>query len=324
MIAAGCSIVFKASELCPRTHHAITEVFTQAGVPAGVLNVIQARREEAPKVTETLIAHPAIRKVEFIGSAAVGRIIGSLAGKYLKPVLMELGGKCSAIVLDDADLEDAADKCAMGGKYAKNVSCCLISRAHSHIAFMHHGQICFSTERIIVIKSVASKFIDLLKQKAKKYDPGYGATETLVQKAYEKLKEAEVKGATFIFGKPGYAAHCSLHPVLLTGLTKDMSIWDEETFGPSASVHIVESDEEAIALANDTQYGLNAALHTSNMHRAITIACQLEVGQVHVNALTEHDERKYPNFLLIKRTVYLRLFSDLPSWRNERERLGSE
>jgi acyl-CoA reductase-like NAD-dependent aldehyde dehydrogenase len=164
--------------------------------------------------------------------------------------------------------------------------------AHYLIAFMHHGQICFSTERIIVIKSVASEFIDLLKQKAMKFAPGYGATESLVQKAYEKLTDAEAKGATFIFGKPEYTAHCSLHPVLLAGLTKDMLIWDEETFGPSASVHIVESDEEAIALVNDTQYGLNAALHTNNMHRAITIARQLEVAQVHVNALTEHDERK--------------------------------
>ena len=116
ILAAGCTVVVKASELCPRTHHFLTEVFTEAGVPAGVLNMVQARREEAAVVTEALIAHRAIRKVEFIGSAAIGTIIGQLGAKYLKPVLMELGGKCSAIVLDDADLDDAAHKCVLGGQ----------------------------------------------------------------------------------------------------------------------------------------------------------------------------------------------------------------
>jgi acyl-CoA reductase-like NAD-dependent aldehyde dehydrogenase len=115
MLAAGCTVVFKASEHSPRTHHFIAEVFAEAGLPAGALNVVQCRREDAAVLTETLIAHDAIRKVEFIGSPAVGKIIGQLGGKYLKPVLMELGGKCAAIVLDDARLEDAAKKCIEGG-----------------------------------------------------------------------------------------------------------------------------------------------------------------------------------------------------------------
>lgn len=112
----GCSVVFKASELCPRTHHKIREIFAEAGLPNGLLNVIQTRREDAGEVTEALIAHPAIRKIEFIGSKSVGKIIGQVASKYLKPVLMELGGKSAAIVLDDADLEKAADMCIKGGK----------------------------------------------------------------------------------------------------------------------------------------------------------------------------------------------------------------
>jgi acyl-CoA reductase-like NAD-dependent aldehyde dehydrogenase len=116
ILAAGCSVVFKASELCPRTHHWLLEAYTEAGVPSGVLNVIQARREDSPAVTETLIAHEAIKKVEFIGSAGIGRIIASLCGRYLKPVLMELGGKCASIVLDDANLEDAAAKCISAGR----------------------------------------------------------------------------------------------------------------------------------------------------------------------------------------------------------------
>ena len=122
MLAAGCPVVFKASELCPKTHHFIAEVFAEAGLPAGALNVVQCRREDASIVTECLIAHPAIRKVEFIGSPAIGKIIGQLGGKYLKPVLMELGGKCAAIVLDDARLEDAAEKCIRGGMYLPALS----------------------------------------------------------------------------------------------------------------------------------------------------------------------------------------------------------
>ena len=115
-IAAGCTVVLKSSELCPATHYKILEAFVEAGLPKGVLNSIQVRREDAAEVTEAVIADRNIRKVEFIGSADVGRIIGATAAKYLKPVLMELGGKCPAIVLDDADLEQAADLCAKGGK----------------------------------------------------------------------------------------------------------------------------------------------------------------------------------------------------------------
>ncbi len=108
-------MVFKASELCPKTHALLASTFRDAGLPASVIGVLQTRREDAPAVTEALIAHPAIRKIEFIGSAPVGKIIGQLGGKYLKPVLMELGGKGPAVVLADANLEDAAQKCISGG-----------------------------------------------------------------------------------------------------------------------------------------------------------------------------------------------------------------
>ena len=113
-------MVFKASELCPRTHHLLLELYLEAGVPADAISVIQTRREDAPTVTEALISHAAIRKIEFIGSAPVGRAIGSLSGKYLKPVLMELGGKCATVVLEDAKLEDAATKSITGGSSSFN------------------------------------------------------------------------------------------------------------------------------------------------------------------------------------------------------------
>lgn len=121
-IAAGCTVILKASEACPRTHSLVVEIFEQGGLPKGCINQIQADRSNGPAVTEAVIAHDAIRKVEFIGSAAVGSRIGQTAAKYLKPVLMELGGKGPAIVLKDADLKRAAALCAFG-------------------AFVHHGQI---------------------------------------------------------------------------------------------------------------------------------------------------------------------------------------
>lgn len=131
-LAAGCTIALKASELCPATYRLICQVFADAGVPAGALNQIVCRREDAAAVTEAIISDPCIRKVEFIGSATVGRIVGQMCGKYLKPVLMELGGKCPVIVCHDADLAKAAKATAFG-------------------ACFHHGQICMTTERIIIV-----------------------------------------------------------------------------------------------------------------------------------------------------------------------------
>lgn len=113
-IAAGCTVVLKASEVCPQTHSMVVDLFEQAGLPKGCLNQVQADRKDAAVVTEALIAHKAIRKVEFIGSAGVGRNIGKVAAKFLKPILMELGGKGPALVLKDADLKKAAEYCAFG------------------------------------------------------------------------------------------------------------------------------------------------------------------------------------------------------------------
>jgi acyl-CoA reductase-like NAD-dependent aldehyde dehydrogenase len=120
-LAAGCTIVVKASELCPRTHHLLLEAFEEAGIPSGVINMIQSKRDDAAAVTEAIVAHKALRKVDFIGSAAIGSKIGQLCAKYLKPVLMELGGKGPAIVLEDADLDQAARLCAMGGRFFPNI-----------------------------------------------------------------------------------------------------------------------------------------------------------------------------------------------------------
>ncbi|KIW63506.1 hypothetical protein PV04_08505 [Phialophora macrospora] len=269
-LAAGCTVVMKASELCPRTHSLIIEIWEQAGLPSGCLNQIQAARKDAPAVTEALIAHPAIRKVEFIGSASVGRAIGQLASKHLKPILMELGGKSPAIVLEDANLAEAAKKVAFG-------------------AFVHQGQICFSTERIIVVKDVAEEFVQELKKQ--RFEASFAVSRSISQHAHALVEEAH---GTFIVGDNSWLGDASLTPTIITGIKDGAKIRDEETFGPSATLYVVEDADEAIKLANDSAYGLSATIHTKDMLKALKMARELDYGQVHVNTPTVYDEVTLP------------------------------
>lgn len=126
-LAAGCTVVLKASELSPWSHQLILEAFEEAGLPSGVINQIQCSRKDAAQITEAVISHPALRKIEFIGSASVGKISGSVAARYLKPMLMELGDQSPAIVLDDADLKLAAECCVRGGELIHHNLCPTIS-----------------------------------------------------------------------------------------------------------------------------------------------------------------------------------------------------
>ena len=300
-IGVGCTVVFKASELCPRTHHALLEMFEEAGLPTGVLNVVQARREDGAEVAEALISHPNIRKIEFIGSRAVGIAIGQIAAKYLKPVLMELGGKSAAIVLDDANLKQAAALCIKGGEYDVVESSRYGQKLTPHSAFLHHGQICFSTERIIVQENVAAQFQELLSQEAAGASGGNGVTLQMVQNSNAKLLYAQEKGAKFLVGGPSFDGKTpSLKPTIVSGVTEAMKIFDEESFGPSVSLYVVKDDQDAIDLANVSEYGLNAAVHSTNMERAIHVARALEVRQCHINNITKHDEREcLPSTILI-------------------------
>jgi acyl-CoA reductase-like NAD-dependent aldehyde dehydrogenase len=254
----------KASELSVKTHHYLAGLFHRAGLPAGVLNVIQARREDASIVTEALIAHPGIRKIEFIGSAPVGRAIGALAGKHLKPILMELGGKAAALVLDDADLELAANGCVIG-------------------AFTHSGQVCFSTERVIINSAVVEKFIVLLKEAAAKFQGSGRVSVAGTRAALSMQEDAVAKGAKIIYGEVKLLDEAILHPLILSGVTSEMQIYDKESFGPVLAVYEVDSDEEAIELANNSRSGLSAGIYSKDITRALTIASKIEVGQTHIN-----------------------------------------
>lgn len=273
-LLAGCSVVFKASEMSPRTHHALVQIFHDAGIPAGVLNAVQADREVAAEVTEAIIAHSSIKKIEFTGSNAVGSIIGQLCMKHLKPIFMELGGKSPAIVLEDANLERASKLIVRG-------------------AFSHHGQICVSTERVIVVEAVASELMTRLINEAEKVKhAGSAVSLRIASHAEELISEAVAKGAKALVGGPGYVDVAAAKPTILANVTPEMRIYDEESFGPSCSVYVVKDEYEAIELANKSKYGLSASIHTEDMLRFIRLAADIEVGQVGMNTMTMFEECK--------------------------------
>ena len=158
---------------------------------------------------------------------------------------------------------------------------------------MHHGQICFSTERVIVVESVAKQFIPALIKFAKDFAPGTGASKPVVEKAYANLIDAQQKGARFLLGGPKYIGPAELRPTIVTEVTNDMRIFDVESFGPSVSLYVVKNDEEAKAKANDSVYGLNAAIHTTDMNRALQVARRMVFCQIHVNNLTTYNEGEF-------------------------------
>ena len=280
-IAAGNTAILKAPEFSPLCSYSLVSIFHDAGLPEGVLNLIAHQPSDAAAVTKHLIEHPSIKKINFTGSTAVGKILARLAGENLKPILLELGGKAPAIVLEDADLELAAMECTVG-------------------AFLHSGQICMSTERIIVHSSIASAFETEFIKAVKKFAPEDGEkgcliNKTGVQKNARLLSDAVSKGASIVYGDPANGVEAKMSPVVVKGVKKDMDLFYTESFGPTVSLMIVENDEQAIELANDTEYGLSSAVFTRDLGRALRIAKRIESGAVHVNGMTVHDESGLPH-----------------------------
>lgn len=282
-LACGNTIVLKASELCPGTHRLIAECLLEAGLPAGVVNVVTNAPADAAAVVEALIAHPAVRRINFTGSTKVGRIIAETAGRYLKPVLLELGGKAPMLVLDDADLDEAVKAAAFG-------------------AFMNQGQICMSTERLVVDRKVADEFVSKFAAKANTLvagDPHKGNTplgavvsKEAVQKVQGLIKDATSKGAKLVAG--GRAEGAIMDAAVLDHVTPDMSIYYEESFGPVVCVVRAQDTDDAVRIANDTEYGLSAAVFSRNIARAMDVARRIDSGICHVNGPTVHDEAQMP------------------------------
>jgi acyl-CoA reductase-like NAD-dependent aldehyde dehydrogenase len=281
-IACGNTVVFKASEQCPGTHRLIATALTEAGLPAGVINVITNAPEDAPQIVETLIAHKAVRRVNFTGSTRVGRIIAELCGRHLKPALLELGGKAPLVVLDDADIDGAVNAAIFG-------------------AFLHQGQICMSTERIIVHQAIADEFIAKLAARASQLpagDPrghvvlGSLISEDAAGKMEELIADAQAKGAKLVAG--GKRIGTVVEATLLDHVTPQMRVYSEESFGPVKPIIRVANEDEAVRIANDTEYGLSAAVFSGDVQRAMAVAARIESGICHINGPTLNDEPQMP------------------------------
>jgi len=282
-LACGNTVVLKASEICPGVHRLIGTVLQEAGLGDGVVNVLTNAPEDAAAVVEHLIAQPAVRRVNFTGSTRVGRIIAQHAARHLKPALLELGGKAPVLVLDDADLDAAVEAVAFG-------------------AFFNQGQICMSTERVIVHDAVADAFIGKLVAKARTLragDPtdagsvlGAMVSEQAVRSVAALVDDARALGARLPLGFHSDGA--ILQPVIVDGIAPGMKLYREESFGPVVTVARVKDDEAAIAMANDSDYGLSAAVFSRDVSRALNVAQRIESGICHINGPTVHDEAQMP------------------------------
>jgi len=283
-LACGNTVIFKGSENCPRTHQLIVESFQDAGFPAGVVNYITNAPADAGAVVEAIVAHPAVRRVNFTGSTKVGKIIAMTCAKYLKPVVLELGGKAPMVILDDADIDDAVNGAAFG-------------------AFANSGQICMSTERIIVDEKIADEFVKKFGDKARNLpvgDPrkpepvvlGSVIGMNTVNFCNQLIDDALAKGAKLICG--GKSTDTLMPATVLDHVTPDMRIYREETFGPVKCVVRVKNTEEAIACANDNEYGLSSSVFGKDIARAYNVARKIDSGICHVNGPTVHDEAQMP------------------------------
>lgn len=282
-LACGNTTVFKASELCPKTHSLVVEVLAEAGLPDGAANLVLHAPEDAGTIVDTLIAHAAIRRVNFTGSTRVGRMVAKSCAEHLKPCLLELSGKAPLLVLDDADLDAAVEAAAFG-------------------AFFNQGQICISTERIIVDRHIADRFVEMLGAKAASLAAGDPNKEELplgsmisanaALRVRALVDEALSKGAVLVTG--GEVSATIMQPTVIDHVDSSMEIYREESFGPVAAVIRASGDDEAVSIANATEFGLASAVFGRDTERAKAVADRLETGVCHINGPTVYDNPRMP------------------------------
>jgi benzaldehyde dehydrogenase (NAD) len=279
-LAVGNAVVLKPDAQTPVTGGFLLALaFEAAGLPRGVLQVVPGDVEAG----EALCTDPNVQMIAFTGSTATGRRVGELAGKHLKKLALELGGKNSLIILEDADLDLAAKNVAWG-------------------AYLHQGQICMATGRVLVQEKIAAALTRRLAEKARYLpvgDPARGnvalgplINERQRDRVHSIVTQAVAEGAKLEAG--GSFEGLFYAPTVLSGVRPHMRAFREEVFGPVANITTFSTDEEAIALANDTEYGLSAAVISSSVGRAMAIAERLRAGQVHVNDQTINDEVTNP------------------------------
>jgi acyl-CoA reductase-like NAD-dependent aldehyde dehydrogenase len=283
-LALGNTVVLKPSELSPYSGGLLWgEIFTEAGLPSGVLNVVTHGPGEAAGIGDELVENPAVRRINFTGSTATGRRLAEAAGRQLKRVVLELGGYNPLIVLADADLDYAVNATAFG-------------------AFMHQGQICMSARRIIVEQPIADEFTEKLAEKTKTLKAGNPVepdtiigpliTESALDLVRSRVEEAVQKGAKVLAG--GEAVGSCYQATLLADVPADSDFATHETFGPVAAIEVVADADEAVERANATSYGLSSGIITQNADRGLELAQRIEAGIVHINDQTVADEPQMP------------------------------
>jgi aldehyde dehydrogenase (NAD+) len=283
-LAAGNTVVLKPSEETPVSGGLlIAELFEEAELPPGVFNVVTCSRESVAEVGDELISNPHVNGISFTGSTAVGQQVAAKAGELLKKTCVELGGKDALIVLDDADMERALNAATFG-------------------SFMHQGQICMSVERIIIDESIADDFTERFVEKVKTLNSGdlrempnvIGPiiNQRQLDKIHGQVTEAADQGAKLLVG--GTHEGLFYQPTVLADVTPEMRIFQEETFGPVAPIIRVKGIDEAVALANDSEYGLSAGIITRDEEKGLAVARRLQTGMAHVNCSSVNDEPHIP------------------------------
>ncbi len=282
-LACGNTVILKASEICPATHRLIAATLRDAGLADGVVNVITHEPKDAEKIAEALISHPAVKRINFTGSTRVGKILAGISAKYLKPILLELGGKAPIVVLADADIDQAVNATVFG-------------------AFANQGQICMSTERVIVDEKIADEFASKLAKRVaglptgdpRKGDVVLGSVvgQPTVDRVNKLVKDAVAKGAKVLTG--GESDGTIMKGIVVDHVTPAMELFREESFGPQVSITRAKDADDAIRLANDTEYGLSAALHTRDIAKGLELAKRIETGICHINGPTVADEPQMP------------------------------
>jgi aldehyde dehydrogenase (NAD+) len=279
-LAAGNSFVLKPSEETPVTGIKIAELFEAAGLPAGLLSVLPG---PAAEIGATLFADPRVKMITFTGSTQTGRALAVEAAKALKKFTLEMGGKNPLIILKDADVDYAVRAAAFG-------------------IFFHQGQVCMANSKILVEQPLFDAFCARFTAVAKSLKVGDPKDPTTVIGPLIRQRQcavidghvddARAKGAQVLCG----ATHDKhfYTPTVIAGVTPEMRIFHEESFGPITSIIAVKDHEEALALANETSYGLSSAIITNDMQRALDLSFRLEAGMVHINDCTVADEPHAP------------------------------
>ncbi len=279
-LALGNAVVLKPDANTPVTGGVvIARVFEEAGLPEGVLHVLPGGGE----VGQALVADPNVRMISFTGSTATGRLVGETAGRMLKRVVLELGGNSPLVVLDDADIEAASSAGAWG-------------------SFLHQGQICIAVSRHLVHESIVEEYTAALVERAQRLPVGNPATDEValgpiinekqIARVQRIVDESVAQGAKVLAGGSHDGPFYS--PTVLGNVTTSMPAYAEEIFGPVAPVISFRDDEHAVELANGTEYGLAAAVHSASAQRAQGVADRLRAGMVHINDQTVNEEPPAP------------------------------